>query len=287
MRILVTGASGFVGQALTRLLLARGHYVTALVRCGSAVPDGAAKLIHALGAGGQLALPTGTDAVVHLAQSRVYRSFPADAAEMFRVNVAGAQELLAAAAVAGVSRFCLVSSGTIYEPFDGALSEDASVAPMSYLGASKLAAEIIARPFSALFPVSVLRLFAPYGPGQADRLVPDLVRRVRRGNPVTLPERGGGMTFAPTYVDDICELMMAALDERWSGVFNAAAPEQVTIEHAATLIGAILGTSVIFERKTIAAPRVVPELGKIASRYDLARFRRFNEGLVAIMAAER
>ncbi|MFX5743321.1 NAD-dependent epimerase/dehydratase family protein, partial [Acinetobacter baumannii] len=66
--------------------------------------------------------------MAHLAQSRAYRAFPGDAAEMFRVNVAGAQELLAAASATGVSRFCLVSTGSVYEPFSAPLAEDAALA---------------------------------------------------------------------------------------------------------------------------------------------------------------
>lgn len=292
MHILITGASGFVGQALVRLALAKGDRVTALVRDGATVPTGAQLLTHSLGSGAVLALPPGIDAVVHLAQSRAYRAFPGDAEEMYRVNVTGAYELLKAAADAQVSRFCLVSSGAVYEPFAAALREDAALSPTSNLGATKLAAEVLAKPYGALFQLSILRVFSPYGPGQRDRLIPDLIRRVREGLAVTLPAEGGGMRFAPTFVDDLCEAMIVALAEGWSGVFNVAAPEALSVEEATCLIGESLDRTPVFARAPQSEvknsqPVVVPELARFAALYDLTRFRSFAEGLQATLSGER
>lgn len=287
LHILITGASGFVGRALVHSALAQGHCVTALVRDAAGAPAGCDALIHSLGWGEGLKFPSGVDAVAHLAQSRAYRAFPGDADEMYRVNVAGAQQVLMAAAEAGVSRFCLVSSGTVYEPFANGLSEDVPLAPTGNLGATKLAAEILARPFASLFPVATLRLFAPFGPGQVGRLVPDLIGRIERGEAVTLPAEGGGMRFSPTYVDDICDVMLTALRESWSGAFNVAAPETLTIEEVACAIGAVLGKKPCFERRSISAPSLVPSLAKLGERYDLARFRSFAEGIAATVTAGR
>lgn len=292
MHILITGASGFVGQALVREALSHGHRVTALARDERTVPDGAATLVHSLGSGQPLRLPAGIDAVAHLAQSRAYRAFPGDADEMFRVNVAGTHELLHAAASAGVRRFCLVSSGTVYEPFLKPLVETVVLQPTSNLGATKFAAETLSRPYAALFPVSVLRVFAPYGPDQTERLVPDLIRRVRQGVPVSLPVNGGGMEFAPTYVDDLCEVLLTALRDSWSGIFNVAAPQAFSIEQAATMIGKQLGKAPVFARNLAlpdgaVPPRVLPDLTKLAERFDLSQFRSFEDGLVLTLSGER
>lgn len=287
LHVLLTGASGFVGQALVRRLVAQGHRVTALVRDAASAPPDSGALVHALGSGAPLVLPADADAVVHLAQSRSYRAFPGDAAEMFAVNVAGAHEVLLAAAAAKVSRFCMVSSGTVYDPFLEPMEEGRILAPPGNLGATKLASEVLAKPYSALFPISILRLFAPYGPGQTARLIPDLIGRIRRGEAVTLPASGGGMRFTPTYVEDVCDVLLAALEESWTGTFNVASPEVLSVEDVARGIAAALGAEPRFERKEMNAPSLVPSLARLGGQYDLSRFRRFADGIVATVAGER
>ena len=206
--------------------------------------------------------------------------------KMFRVNVAGTQEVLDAAAAAGVSTFCLVSTGSVYEPGIAPLAEDAATAPVSYHGASKLAGEVLARPFSRLFALSVLRLFAPYGPGQTGRLVPDLVARVREGRAVSLPERGNGMRFTPTHVDDICPVIGRALMEGWREILNVAAPSTITVAEASWAIADLLGRQVKIERRAMDAPSFVPNLTRLAMLHPLSRFRDFATGIGDTLTAE-
>jgi nucleoside-diphosphate-sugar epimerase len=283
MKLLVTGATGFVGSAFVALLRRRRHEVVALVR-----PGAAAAIPGCLEweAGDPLSLPVGFDAVVHLAQSRVYRSFPADAPEMFRVNVAATERLLEAAVAARIKRFCLVSSGAVYEPFTGPITEDAALAPEGYLGASKLAAEVVARPYAALMRLAVLRLFFPYGPGQTMRLVPDLIGRVREGRAVTVGADGHGMRLSPTHVDDVCEALLAAVEQQWTGTLNVAAPIELSIREMADAIGSALGRSPVFETGATPSLRVVPDTKRLAAVYNLARFRDFNAGLAHLRKAD-
>lgn len=268
MRVLLTGATGFVGQALLPRLAAAGHEVVALTR-GPADPPGGLRWDLASGEPPPPGLPARIDAVVHAAQSRHHRAFPGDAAEMFAVNAAGTAALLAYAARAGASRFCLLSTGTVYEPFHCGLDEDAPLAPTSMLGASKLAAEVIARPYAALFPIAVLRIFTPFGPGQTGRLIPNLIERVRGGQAVQVSADGEGMRLAPIYIDDLCSVVAAAVEEAWSATLNVASPHATTIREVAELIGRGLGSAPDFEVGTGTVLDLAPPVERLGALMDL------------------
>ncbi len=277
MRILLTGATGFVGQALLPRLVAAGHTVVAVTRG----PAGPGSVEWDLGRRdpAPAELPERIDAVVHAAQARRYRAFPADAPELVAVNAGGTAALLDYAARAGASRFCLLSTGTVYEPFRRGLDEEVPLAPTSMLGASKLAAEVIARPYGALFRLAVLRVFTLYGPGQASRLVPDLIRRVRDGVPVRLSPDGEGMRLAPLYRDDLCAVVAACLDGGWNGTFNVAAPRAAPLRAVAELIGGALGRPPAFEIGPDPPIDLAPPVSRLAALYDLAALTDLGEGL--------
>ncbi|MTV15193.1 MULTISPECIES: NAD(P)-dependent oxidoreductase [Bradyrhizobium] len=279
MRILLTGATGFVGSTLGPRLVAAGHELFCVCRPESPVAfgdkviwDGRAKIDFPK-------LFGKVDVVIHLAQSRNYRHFPADAGDMFAVNVAMTMFLLEWAAKSKVKQFCLVSSGAVYEPFVGSLKEDKSLAPAGFLGASKLASEIIARPFASVFALNILRLFFPYGPGQHGRLIPELIRRVRDGTAVHLTDNGEGVRLTPTLVDDVVEVILASVTHGWTETLNVATPEMLTIRQIANMIGRQLGVEPKFELVKTPSASIVPDLGRLASRFQLDRFTRFEDGL--------
>jgi nucleoside-diphosphate-sugar epimerase len=279
MRILITGGTGFVGSTLGPRLIAAGHELLCVCRPGSSVAFGETVVWDAESLAGTSTFPEAIDVVIHLAQSRSYRNFPTDSREMFDVNIGMTMSLLQWAAQSTVKQFCLVSSGTVYEPFAGSLREDAAVAPRDFLGASKLASEIIARPFSGLFKLNILRLFFPYGPGQRDRLIPDLIRRIRCGEAVQVTANSEGMRLVPTFVEDIADVFLASVESSWTGTVNVATPEALSIREIAELIGRQLGVEPKLEIVDRTPIGIIPDLDRLAGRFDLGRFTRFEEGL--------
>jgi UDP-glucose 4-epimerase len=279
MRILITGGTGFVGSELGPRLAAAGYELFCVCRPGSLASFGETVVWDAQSPFGTSKLPAAVDAVIHLAQSRSYRDFPANSREMFDVNVSMTMSLLEWAARSGVKQFCLVSSGAVYEPFGVSLQEDAALAPRGFLGASKLASEIIARPFAGLFKLNILRLFFPYGPGQRDRLIPCLIRRIRCGEAVQVTANGEGMRLVPTFVGDIADVFLASVESSWTGTVNVATPEALSIRAIAELIGQRLGVQPKLEIVERTPIDVMPDLDRLASRFDVGRFTRFEEGL--------
>lgn len=281
MRILLTGATGFLGGALIPLLT-KTHEVYGLTRSepASAV-DGIESVRCDLSLNLQLdRLPQRIDGVLHLAQSHAYRDFPAGAVDMFRVNVASTASLLEYARRAGASRFYLASTGSVYEPYTRGMAENAPVAPSDYYPATKLAAECLLVPYATQMTVCALRLFCLYGPGQADRLIPSLLERVRGGQPIAVEGRGGGLKLTPTYVEDTAAAIGTAFEEGWQGVVNVASPEVVSIQEIAETMGGLLGKKAVIKRVAPEElPPIIPDLTRLSKLFDLGKFRSFEAGI--------
>ena len=173
MRALVTGASGFVGAALARTLLAAGWQVRVLVRAGSDRRNLRTLAVHS--AVGDLTdaaslerAVEGCDAVFHAAAD--YRLWVPDPQTMYRANVDGTRNLLEAAARAGVKRIVYTSSvACIGLPADGGVgTEDTPVSLSSMVGhykRSKFLAEQAALEAAARgVPVVIVNPAAPVGP---------------------------------------------------------------------------------------------------------------------------
>lgn len=287
MRVLLTGCTGFVGSFLGPRLIEAGHELFCVCRPDTSVAFGTRVVWNGENRSEVSHFPEVVDVVIHLAQSRNYRQFLADSREMFDVNVAMTMSLLEWAARSKVKHFCLISSGAVYEPFEGALAEKDALAPNGFLGASKLASEVIAKPFASHFALNILRLFFPYGPRQSDRLIPQLLDRVRTGSPIQLADDGEGMCLTPTFIADVADVIQASINNGWVGTMNVASREALSIRSIANLIGEQLGARPKFEIVNKPAINVVPNLDILASRFDLNRFIRFEEGLRYTIAGER
>jgi nucleoside-diphosphate-sugar epimerase len=165
-RVLVTGASGFIGNAVVAALARDGYTVRAAVRRPQlSFPDGVEVVQHPdlVEAFDWRPLLHGVDQVVHLAGIAHTRG--ADAASYDRVNRLATARLAAAAAQARVGHFVFVSSIRAQSgpAADHALTEHDTPAPTEIYGRSKLAAEEAVR--ASGVPFTILRPVLLYGPG--------------------------------------------------------------------------------------------------------------------------
>ncbi|WP_132048468.1 NAD-dependent epimerase/dehydratase family protein [Curtobacterium sp. PhB136] len=210
MRVLVTGASGFLGRAVAAAVRDAGHDVRTFQRRPSGVPGVTDVLGTMTDAAAVRAAVDGVEAVVHLA-AKV--SLAGDPADFVRVNVDGTRSLVAAARDAGVSRFVFVSSPSVAHT--GSSIAGAGASPASPGGArgdyarTKAAAELLALDADAPgFAVVAVRPHLVWGPGDT-QLVGRIVDRARRGR---LPLLDSGAALIDScYVDNAASAMVAAL----------------------------------------------------------------------------
>lgn len=230
-RALVTGASGFIGAAVTRRLLQEGVEVHALYR-----RTPAENLHHAIWRqcdvedGAAVRRIVGTvhpDFVFHLA-SHVSGSRELEiVGPTLRSNLLSTVNVLTAATETGCRR--IVLTGSMEEPAPSA----AWSVPSSPYAAAKSAASAYGRMFHMLYgaPVVMLRLFMVYGPGQTDikKLVPYTIMSLLNG---TAPQLSSGRRNVDwVYVDDVVEsYMRAALRSGVEGkTIDIASGQPVTV----------------------------------------------------------
>ncbi|WP_437632073.1 NAD-dependent epimerase/dehydratase family protein [Sorangium sp. So ce854] len=215
MKVLVTGASGFLGSHVAEQLVQEGHDVVALVRRSSST-----KFLSSL-RGVELAygaiedaesvrravVDAGVDAIVHSAGLVKAR----DEAEFFRVNVGGTRNMLdAAKAAPSLKRFVFVSSLAAIGPsLDGRpVAPDARPAPVTRYGRSKLEAERLVLAEKDALPVVVLRPPMIYGPRDQESFAffQSVARRF-------LPMLGDGRnTLSVIYASDAAAACLRALE---------------------------------------------------------------------------
>jgi len=247
MRILVTGAAGFIGSHTTRALLADGHEVVGL----DDLSTGHRRNLPATRSGwsfvhGDIRDPAvcgramaGADAVVHLAgRNSVPRSI-ADPRSALEVNVMGGLNLLEAAREAGVTRFVHASSSSVYGD-DPALPkvETQGRRPLSPYAASKASFEHLAFAWASVWGLSTvgLRFFNVFGPrqdpaGAYAAVVPLFVTSALEGRRPTI-HGDGSQTRDFTYVDNVVHAIRGAIhaSEEASGqVFNVACGQRISV----------------------------------------------------------
>ncbi len=272
MRILVTGATGFLGGRLSRMLVEAGHEVVGLGRDadkGRALANDGIRFVR-----GDLSAPPestlvkalgGADAFVHaggLSSAWGRRKDFIDA------NVKGTRHALAMARSADAERFVFISSPSVSFRFADQVDvrEDNPLpTPVNFYAESKQVAERDVLAARGLLPI-VLRPRAIYGPGDK-ALLPRLVRAAGRGALPLL--RGGQASTNLTYVDDAAAAIIAALEApaSLSGRIYNIAGEVQPIRSIVEKASAMAGTKVRWRKMpwpvAFAATRVAENVARV------------------------
>ena len=290
MRILITGATGYIGSRLCRLLGdSCENTIFSLQRPGHTAQDNITVIEWDLSSSvDEAALPAKIDAIIHLALARDFRRFPEGVEDLFSVNVRTTMELLEYARKAGASRFFMASTGNSSSPDVGLNVGETPEPPNDFYTASKLAAEALCRSYRSCFPINILRVFFPYGPDQDAKTVQRLITSVREGQPILLGRRpdGNGDLLSLIYVDDLVQVIKQSIGEGWNGLFDVAASEVLSVRYIANEIGRQLGIKAVFEDAGFIAKEMRADLTGLNEKSRTVS-RNFSEGLSALLEEER
>jgi GDP-6-deoxy-D-talose 4-dehydrogenase len=235
-RVLLTGASGFTGRYVAEALRAVGYQVNGLHRGDASVDlNDAAAVRDAVGE----VLP---DKVIHLAAIAFVAHGNVD--EIYRVNVLGTRNLLAA--LAGLptppSHVVLASSANVYGNTPGVLAEDTQPAPQNDYAVSKLSMEYAARLWSGKLPITIVRPFNYTGVGQSNKyLIPKIVSHFRRRESVI---ELGNLDVSRDFYDVrfVADAYRRMLDSDSAvGTFNVCSGEAHTLRSVVEMMSKISG----------------------------------------------
>ena len=257
-RVLVTGATGFIGSHLVRRLVADGVEVHGLTSAVSSIY--AVRLVemresialHEASLADRGAMEALVDEVrpshvLHLgAYTHVGKSWQR-VDECVQVNVQGTVNLLQSLDGCGYSRFVNIGTSEIYGAVSSPFREDMPVRPLSPYAASKYGAECFCRLFheGKGWPIVMLRPFNAYGPAQtADRVIPEVIVRALRGEELRMTQ--GRQTREFNYVEDLVDgIVRAATVPGVEGeLLNLGCGQDVSVREVTTLILDLLGNPV-------------------------------------------
>ena len=251
MKVLVTGAAGFIGMHVAERLLAAGHQVTGLDNLNDYydpalkqarlarlrnLPGFAFQRLDLADGAGMRALfaAGGFERVVHLGAQAGVRYSLTNPQVYLDSNVTGTLNVLEGCRHHGVGHLVFASTSSVYGlntrmPFSPHHGVDH---PLSLYASTKRAGELLCHNYAALFglPVTALRFFTVYGPwGRPDMSPMLFAQKMLAGQPIDV-FNGGHHRRDFTYIDDIVEGVVRACDHVATPdpAWDSAAPDPAT-----------------------------------------------------------
>ena len=258
-RLVVSGASGFVGAALMRRLRTHDRHAALGIASGAGDVTDAATWN---------ALPD-AEAVVHLAARTFVPDSWNDPAAFLHTNVGGTARALEYCRARG-ARLVFLSSYLYGNPKHLPIDEQAEVSVPNPYALSKKLAEDTCRFYAESFDVdvTVLRVFNIYGGGQGDKfLVPLIVRQVLAGSQVRVKDLEPRRDFL--YIDDLVDAIVCAIarPQRF-GLFNIASGTSHSVQNVIDIAQRLAGRDVVVHSEQVRRQNEIMD-----TRGDITRAR--------------
>lgn len=281
MKILLTGAAGFIGSHTTEALVARGHHVVGVDAFDSYLYPAEVKRQNAAtlvanvpssqfglheadicDGAAMHRLLDGVDVVCHLAALAGVRPSLADPVRYIRTNLQGTTTLLEAMRSQGVLRMAFASSSSVYGKKNSTVltevaafrEDDPCLTPASPYAATKRAGELLASTYRDLYGmgISCLRFFTVYGPRQRpDMAIAKFFRGIRAGTPIAF--FGDGETRRDyTFIDDIVAGVVAACERvapNTLGIYNLGGTSTVSLAELVQQIERLVQKPALLDRQ--------------------------------------
>lgn len=233
MRVLVTGAAGFIGQHVCRAVSEAGHSILAIdlrkPRIGEWLEADITQPLEPV---------PNLDAVIHLAAIASPNACDAHPAEAFNVNVNGTHQVLKMAWASGAKKVVFASTAHVYgiSPRYLPTPEGHPLWLQNTYTLTKILGEQLCQLYYDNHDLSyiALRLYNAYGPGQEQGyFIPDMLQKVRKG-PVTL--QGARTTKDFVYIDDVADAFVSALTNPFVGAINIGTGKETKLAEVASFI---------------------------------------------------
>jgi len=246
MHVLVTGAGGFSGAAVTLGLLAGGHRVTAVVRSGlGRLPENAGQVGDLTVITGDLAtglgLPAKIDAIVHAAGRSPGPGVTAD--DLLRDNVTATERLMRHARSAGVRKFVLFSSLSVYGRIEAPVVDEASPVrePDAYGRAKRQAEDLVAANDNSFCSLA-LRLPGIIGRGSVRNWLTNVLASARAGREIVVVNPETPFNNA-VHVTDLTRLVTRLIEQEWKGsdAVTLGAAGEITVGEAVRILADAFG----------------------------------------------
>lgn len=260
MRVMVTGAAGFIGSQLSQELVSRGFEVVGVDGLLPTLYSSDVKRANVRALAGSVrfrflerdlreplepGFMRGIDAVFNLAALPGLDMSWSKFDEYISNNATVVERLSRSAIESGVAHFVQASTSSVYGRI-ATVDEEAPTAPFSPYGVSKLAGEQVLSAYASNFglPFTILRYFSVYGPGQRPDMAYHIIcERLLAGEEIEV-FGDGTQTRSNTFISDCVAGSIAALESPPRGqIYNIAGGETIDLNRAIEVLATALGQS--------------------------------------------